>query len=93
VARIELSGDLERALAPVVAADMEGRADAVLAEARRTAPVDTGEYRASLRMERIPGGGWRVVADCDHGAVVEFGTRDQHAHRTLLNALKEATDQ
>lgn len=92
MARVELSANLERAVLAATDRDRERRADAVLAEARATAPVDTGEYRAGLRKERAPGGGWRVAATADHSVIVEYGTRRQDGHRTLLNALEEATE-
>jgi hypothetical protein len=92
VARVDLAGDLERQILAATDGDRERRADAVLAAARATAPVDTGEYRAGLRKERAPGGGWRVAATADHSVIVEYGTRHQDGHRTLLNALEEATE-
>lgn len=91
-ARIELAGDLERQLQRLVEPDIDRRARAVLATAKADAPVDSGAYRDSLRQERLPGGGGRVIADVEHAAFVEFGTSRQHAHRTLMTALKAAKE-
>lgn len=61
-----------------VRADMMARAERVAAAARSTAPVQTGAYQASIRVEsattdRAVG---RVVADVPYALVVEFGTRN-----------------
>lgn len=49
------------------------RADAVLAAAQSSAPVDTGEYRDSLHIEQATTDRAvvRVVAGTDHGIVIE----------------------
>lgn len=61
-----------------MARDMLRRAQRVASVARAGAPVDTGEYRDSIRAEvvhtdRAVG---RVVSDTDHTLVVEAKTRN-----------------
>lgn len=59
-----------------VEAYLRGKAEPVLAAAKSSAPVDTGAYRDSLRIEidhtdRVVA---RVVSDVDHAMVVEADT-------------------
>ena len=68
---------------------IERRADAVLFTAQVTAPVDTGDYKASLRKDRV-GNGWRVSANVYYAIYLEFGTRYMRAYRTLGRALDAA---
>lgn len=88
-ARFEPSRNLRGRVAVEVQPALEAKADAVLFQARVTAPVDTGEYKNSLRKERTATG-WRVVADVRHAIFVEFGTRRMKAYRTLGRALDAA---
>lgn len=45
-----------------------------VAAAVAVVPVDTGELRSSIRLERRGGSDYLVVADSGHAAFVEFGT-------------------
>ena len=63
---------------------LEHRADLVIIEAERTAPVDTGQYafgrggEGGFRKDRfrVRGrAGVRVTALAPHAAIIEFGTR------------------
>lgn len=73
------------AIASVVAAE----AERIAAAARALAPVDTGDYRASITATTQPGDG-RVVgiveATSDHALVVEYGGRGTTAHHVLGRA-------
>lgn len=73
-----------------VQADVERRAQAVLEEARRTAPVDSGEYRDGLHIERTTSAAGvevlTVTDGTDHGIYVEAD------HGTLVRALDAARD-
>lgn len=84
--RVALNGAGVHALlnAPGVVKDLERRAAAVAAEARANAPVKTGAYRDSVRVETVEHPTRtvvRVVADVDHALVVEG------AHGTLTRAI------
>lgn len=61
---------------PGVRADLTRRMGPVLSQAISTAPVKTGEYRASIHMEQATTDRAvvRVVADSDHSLVVESRT-------------------
>jgi bacteriophage HK97-gp10 putative tail-component len=87
--RFEPNRNLRGRVAAEIDSAVEAKADAVLMQARVTAPVDTGAYKNSLRKERTASG-WRVVADVPHAIFVEFGTRRQKAYRTLGRALDAA---
>lgn len=63
---------------------VQAKAEAVASAARASAPVDTGAYRASIRVEMVRGKNrviGKVVAASDHGMVVES------KHGTLGRAL------
>ena len=87
--RVRLNHAGMRALlfAPGVRADLQRRGERVLAAAQASAPVDSGEYRASLRL----------IAD-DHpsrpavhvGATVDYGMEVEADHGTLSRALDAA---
>lgn len=62
---------------PLVVAELQRLADSVAARARASAPVDTGEYRASIRTEINKD--WvrpraRIIADAPHARAVEAAT-------------------
>lgn len=69
----------ELAVSPRVTGIVADAAEAAADNARSNAPVDSGEYRSSIRVEitrtayRVVG---KVIADCDHGMLVEskYGT-------------------
>lgn len=61
-----------------VRAEVTRRAERVAAAARSAAPVASGEYRGSIRVEQATTGGYRavarVVAGAPHAGVVEANT-------------------
>jgi hypothetical protein len=61
-----------------VDAQLRPRAEAVAARARASAPVASGAYRASIRVERhvTDRVHYTVVADVAYANVVEFATRN-----------------
>lgn len=75
----------------IVDPDVSRKADAVVAVAKLTAPVDTGHYKDSIHKEATPSG-FDVVADADYSVYLEFGTRNMRAYRTLGRALDAAKD-
>lgn len=70
-------------------AAMKRGAQAAADEARRMAPVDTGEYRASIRVVETADGA-RVVADDDKATYIEFGTSDTPAFAPLRRGTEAA---
>lgn len=62
--------------APGVRAACREQAEAVAERARATAPVDTGEYRASIHVvsDTTDRAVERVVADAPHAMIVEANT-------------------
>lgn len=68
---------------------LERKADLVLFTAQVTAPVDTGDYKASLRKDKVANG-WRISANVRYAVYLEFGTRFMRAYRTLGRALDAA---
>ena len=59
-----------------VRADLTSRAEAVLSAAQASAPVDTGDYKASLHIEQATTDRAvvRVVSDVPHVMIVEAKT-------------------
>ncbi len=75
---------------PAMRAAMLARAEQVAHAARAIAPVDTGEYKASIEALTVERDGkqcGRVRATADHSAFLEFGTRHMDAQRILGRAL------
>lgn len=64
-------------------------AEAAAREAQRLAPVDTGEYRASIRVVDSADG-VRVVANDDKATFIEFGTSDTPAFAPLRRGTEAA---
>lgn len=64
-------------------------AEAAAKEAKRLAPVDTGEYRASIKVVEA-GDDARVVAGAGHAGYVEFGTRDTPVFAPLRRGTEAA---
>lgn len=68
-------------------ADMDPVEQAALEVARDHAPYDPDSdgphLRDSIRGEKLPGGGVRIVADSDHAAFVEGGTENMDAQPFL----------
>lgn len=82
---LKLRPDLEQAV--VKAVDIEPVAQRGLEIAIEHAPFDPESegphLRDSLRLEKLPNGGWRIVADSGHAGFVEFGTEDTEAQPFL----------
>lgn len=53
--------------------------------AESIAPVDTGDFRNSFRVESSPGEA-RLINDDEGAAAIEFGSDDTPAHYTLAQA-------
>jgi len=70
-------GEVEDELDEPVRDAVERTADAVLRDAVRNAPEDSGELRASGNTEDAPEGRYSksVVFDADHAAAVEYGSK------------------
>lgn len=60
---------------------IEGAADVWVAEAKRTAPIDTGQLQARIGIEQLDLRGSRasatIVSDVPYASFVNFGTRFQ----------------
>lgn len=69
-----------------VALDME-------AEAKMSAPVDTGNLKNSIAASRIGGAAWEVIAGAEYAAYVEYGTsRGAPAQPYFTPAYNRAAD-
>lgn len=77
LADIATSGFIEDALGE--------SAEVGMAYAESIAPVDTGAYRSSFRVERGKGG-VRIVNDDEGAAAIEFGSDDTPAFHVLSQA-------
>lgn len=93
--RVVLSPDAERRVLDLaeVAAAVSAAADAVVSQARRLAPKDTGAGAASIHAEPT-GGGFRVSWDEDHFYMQysELGSRRQPARPFLRPAAELVAD-
>lgn len=67
-------------------------AEEIAADARRFAPVDTGQLRDSIRPEPARGGRVQITADADYAGYVELGTRYMDAQPYLRPALYRRRD-
>lgn len=65
-------------------------AQAIATDARRFAPVDTGELVGSIEAGTPSGGKVRVTAHADHAGYQELGTRHHEAQPFLSPALYRA---
>lgn len=81
--------DLIASLASEGDRHVEETADAVADDARRNAPVDTGELRDSIHVEGS-GRQTRVVVGADHGIFPEYGTRKMAARPYFWPAVERA---
>ena len=75
---IVLNPNLERDLhkIPEVSTKVQAAAEAIAERARELAPVDTGRYRASIKVQKSNKSGsnlWRVFASDEKAFWVEFG--------------------
>ena len=75
---------------PIVTSKVEAAAKLIAEEARKTAPVESGEYKASIKAEpskKSESPAWVVIAD-DPGGWIEFGNTNTPGHFTLRNAVQ-----
>ncbi|MER5671157.1 HK97 gp10 family phage protein [Pseudonocardia alni] len=100
VSRSARRGDLGSLLTDArIRAVVTDTAEQVAAYARTFAPVETGAFRESIRVEVNDRGGVKgdrvtasVVATTRHGAATEFGnSRTPRGHYALLRALGAVT--
>lgn len=91
MARFVRNPGFERQLArsDEMRAALRRAAEDAAAEARAVAPVDTGEYRSSIRVEESAEG-VRVVSDDDKASHIEFGTQDTPAFAPLRRGAEGA---
>jgi uncharacterized RmlC-like cupin family protein len=71
---------------PGVAGNLEARTNRGMGYAEATAPVDTGEYKASFRVTVTTTGGTaraRLSNTCDHAIYVEFAHRVHNSTRIV----------
>lgn len=68
------------------------RGERVVEIAKQIAPVDTGAYQDSIRLEHFPFH-VEVVADISYAGYLEFGTGDTPAFHTLETALETAANE
>lgn len=61
--------------------------EAIAEDARRYAPVDTGELRGSIQATPAVDGVGHVIATADHASYVELGTYKMDAQPYLRPAL------
>lgn len=88
--RANQAGIASLARTPAMRDAMKALADRVANQARSIAPVDTGEYKASIDASTVERDGkavGRVTAHADHSAFLEFGTRYMDAQRVLGRSL------
>lgn len=71
---------------PLIEAQLHSIDENIADEARDIAPVDTGDYRDSIKAVR---GG--VVAESDHAWYVEKGTVTQAPHAVFARAAESVT--
>jgi hypothetical protein len=97
--RASYSGIGELLRSPEIEAEMVRRAEKVKAQAEATAPVDSGEYKASFEVHSSRRGGSKkdrasaVVENNDDAAFfVEYGASHTPRYRTLGKALDAAKD-
>ena len=64
-------------------------ASAIMGEAQRLAPVDTGALRASIEAEQIEPLSWQVHDGVEYGVYQELGTHKMAAHPFLLPAVEK----
>ena len=85
----------QRAL-PLAARGVAQGANAMAQEARRLAPVDTGELKESIRAGPVTLGGGAVqgsvAATAPHAPYIEMGTRDQAPRPFLYPAYQAQRD-
>ncbi len=89
--RVELDKNLRKKVADLIDDDVLLLAEAAAARARETAPVATGDFVASIKVERhakAPAG-WRVGSDDPAAAAIEYGTYDTPEHHTIRSAVEE----
>ena len=92
---------LQRKVSDLRAIDQKGLSGALKTaaanasnEAKRTAPVDTGNLRLNIGYQRSPDGkSVEVFANAPYSGYVEFGTRYQRAQPYFMPAIRKAIRQ
>lgn len=76
---------------PIVSLKVQAAATAIGNQARATAPVDSGQYRDGIVIEKSRNyektGVWVVHATDEKSSWVEFGTTTEEPHFTMRNAV------
>lgn len=72
---------------------MEAAAERAAEEAKRRAPVVTGELRDSIVLEERGDDEWAVVAGAPYAGHVEYGTVYAPAQSFLRPAIRVASDE
>jgi HK97 gp10 family phage protein len=75
-----------------VDAAVQAGAERVAAKWKATTKVDTGAHRDSIHTENQGAGHVAIVADSDHSAYVELGTRYMRGDHAGVNALNDEKD-
>lgn len=66
---------------------LEDVARGAKAHAESIAPVKSGDYRDSFRVERTKGGGVWLINDDPAAVAIEFGSEDTEAHYVLSRTV------
>lgn len=82
--QIRVSGAVDQAV--------QAGAQRVASKWKATTRVDTGAHRDSIHVERRGEGQAAIVADSDHSAYVELGTRSMRGDHAGVNALNQEKD-
>lgn len=75
-----------------VDAAVQSGAERVAQKWKATTKVDTGAHRDSIHVEKRGEGQAAIVADSDHSAYVELGTRYMRGDHAGVNALNNEKD-
>lgn len=79
-------------MAPILDEALQSAAETVAENARQRVPVDTGDLRDAIHVERTGFGEFAVIAGNDnafYGHIVEHGGTRTPAHPFLVPALEE----
>ncbi len=79
---------LSTKLPDAVDKSLERLADEIVADAKRLAPVRSGELRDSIKIEDVKKGEVTIVASADHAGYVEFGNSRVHARPFIRPAIE-----
>lgn len=84
--------NLEAALNKKFTAALSNAGEVLLSQTKRNAPVDTGELKKSLKMNKskIDSHEIEIDANVDYAKFVEYGSMHQAANPFMRSALKES---